>query len=786
MLRRHWPLLALLCAITLAFYPLVGGQFFSTGDVRDVFIPLEHFFQQEQLQGRLPLWHPDAAWGFPVMAAAQIGFFYPPLVLARALPMPVYLSLLFIGHLILTAAGMYYLLRHQGLSRASAYLGASSFTLGSFLIEHTTHLNIIFGVAWLPWQLLVARQLATRRSLRLITLFALTTSLPFLAGQLQVPLFMAVVSSCYVLYLSQRQQQSLPRAILALSVAGTLALGISAVQLLPTIELVQYSSRGTGGDFDLEQANQYSFAPYHLPSTLFPRFFGNDTTYWGKRLEIEYGVFIGTIPLLLALTLGWRSLPERRFWITLAIVSFVLALGQYSPLRLVGFEPSFWIFTAPARWLLFTMLAASLCAAHGFERLSVREHHLQFKKVARLAVVIIGSASVGWTILLTATPPARTAATVVAHLSASTPALVTGRPAAYYEAKVAQLITSARDSTISLASPYTLLPLIAGALAALSATSARGRNLLLIVTTAELVLVAATTSPTAPWRDLLTPPATIEQLPASIRAKEARLTSVRPDETDTGKFLTNPASRPTAETYRTTRALIVPLLHAQFNLPGIMWPASLNLAEQYNVLRRLRQPESYHIADLELARDLNIGAIISEQSPKIPPHLTASYQDETLAIYPLDAAPRAEVITTSGHHIPVPYHAPTPSTVDLTFTTPEPGTLLVRDTWYPGWTATLDGQPVTIEKSHDIFRAVAVPAGSHTVVFTYQPVWLNHGLVISIITTILCGSILVGLRWPMKPLSSKKSRINADATTTNQRKGTPRSYQPDSPVPSSD
>jgi hypothetical protein len=65
------------------------------------------------------------------------------------------------------------------------------------------------------------------------------------------------------------------------------------------------------------------------------------------------------------------------------------------------------------------------------------------------------------------------------------------------------------------------------------------------------------------------------------------------------------------------------------------------------------------------------------------------------------------------------------------------GYLVLSDPFYPGWRAELDGEPVALLRADYAFRAVAVPAGHHTVVMTFRPGTWNAGLIISALTALV-------------------------------------------------
>lgn len=49
------------------------------------------------------------------------------------------------------------------------------------------------------------------------------------------------------------------------------------------------------------------------------------------------------------------------------------------------------------------------------------------------------------------------------------------------------------------------------------------------------------------------------------------------------------------------------------------------------------------------------------------------------------------------------------------------GLVVFSEVYYPGWTATVDGQPVEVGRANYVLRAINVPSGKHEVVFEFKP-----------------------------------------------------------------
>jgi len=84
-------------------------------------------------------------------------------------------------------------------------------------------------------------------------------------------------------------------------------------------------------------------------------------------------------------------------------------------------------------------------------------------------------------------------------------------------------------------------------------------------------------------------------------------------------------------------------------------------------------------------------------------------------------------------------------TIDLVAA--QPGYLVVAYTYYPGWSATVDGRPAEIVRADYALLAVPVEAGQHRVELTYRPLSFILGAAISGLAVLaMVGLALKGRR----------------------------------------
>lgn len=357
----------------------------ARGDTFLYFYPYWEAAAAALSDGRIPLWNPHLFMGAPFLANSQAGFFYPlnwPFWLLLPTPYAVNASILL--HLLIAGIGAYLAAEHTlGLDRWASLVTAVLFALGGYLTAQVEHINQLQGLAWLPWFLWVAATVfKTKGGNRWIIAgrgaagFALLFSLQLLAGHSQTTFITAVMlliwSGAHWLekwllrfgeygpgldFQWQRFWQRLP---LALLVGGGVAILVTAVQLLPTFELSQLSSRQ--GGLTPNEVLSFSLHPLLLNRALLPAY--------GQSLFTEYVAILPPMALLLAFLAAWQWRQWRGVLPTLALVvaGLLLALGIFNPLNwLLARLPGFNLFRVPARWLALYALGVSLLAGLGWQ-----------------------------------------------------------------------------------------------------------------------------------------------------------------------------------------------------------------------------------------------------------------------------------------------------------------------------------------------------------------------------------------------------------------------------------
>ena len=104
-------------------------------------------------------------------------------------------------------------------------------------------------------------------------------------------------------------------------------------------------------------------------------------------------------------------------------------------------------------------------------------------------------------------------------------------------------------------------------------------------------------------------------------------------------------------------------------------------------------------------------------------------------------APQLETCPDRGS-VRVAERSASHTTLDVSL--PCRGMVMLSDTWYPGWVATLDGVPSAIYEVDGAIRGVVAGAGSHRIEMRYRPRSVYAGGVLTGLG--LLGALVLGIR----------------------------------------
>ena len=715
------------------------------------YYPMRHFLQQSLRSGSLPLWNPYIFGGHPAFASngamPSSDLFNIFLLLPN---LPVALAWRTFLQLCASAIFMYIFLRHLHLRKIASLIGALAYTLNSMYYANIFDWAL-GGFLWLPLVLLLTDKAVETRRVKSVMFAGLSFGVCLLSSPLQPMAYIIFIFigfySLRFLFTEHRITKGSYFAILA-SILG-LGLLLACVQLLPSAEL--FYLVGRGGAVSARTIPQAILATIALITFIFPAFGGQMkggmllAQAWGGETHSQG--YIGFLPILLAL-IAVFCWPDRRKkpLIILALAAVLIAL--YTPLRSFVYD----------RFLLVYIFSTSMLAAYGTDAwlrglLNQKSVHRLLKLAKYFLGFIAFSVLLGSVIFWIFEKSLREYAhTYLANF-------ISGRFLGYNIPLHIQKLDTTINSLL-ITNPRMFIPLLIAIISVwllyLSAKSGIPSKPISFVAVVLVVLDLGFSAVThIPLIDIHKYPLFPTREPITLIKKDQDLFHV-------------------ATLFRTGREapIIYRSMLEPYGLQNI--DGSDNVSSPWSLMNMVYKYGDceYNICtDSQFLNLQNVKYLLTSNSIELPseqfeliynkeikvyqnrqvmPRAYLLYSYEVIAdtkelkeklnspdfnykkIVLLEENPQIRmnrVMNTNNAQVKIVNYKP--QLVDIHVSSSSPGFLLLADTYYPGWTATVDGKPTKVLRANFSMRAVSIPSGDHRVRFAFKPTTFRLGLLIS-------------------------------------------------------
>lgn len=551
-----------------------------------------------------------------------------------------------------------------------------------------------------------------------------------------------------------------------------------------------------GGGLDYDYATNWSFSPMEVITFWVPSFAGWGTpTYWGTMPFTESPIYLGVVISFLAL-LGIILRPKDKFvhfWIALGVVSLLISLGRnFGALYDLLFYnlPFFNNFRIPSMILFLNGLCIAMLAGIGLTELIKRMQEGTFrkeigeKKVTKAVWIPVGAAALLVVILLASGSSYKeSVAEGMAKHQPSSWNLMQQVEQAFAAGQGAQIPPDYQDITreaiYDMAVEDALIALLFMAVAGgLIWGFAKGKvGLFPLILGLFVILIIDW------WR--------IDFKPMHMQPERVQQNQLQP--TDVVRFLQQDES-----TFR-----ILPAndhagdnWYVGFGIQSVAGyhPAKMRLYDDIRntIFNEFRFANGEHLSrtNWALLSMMNTKYVVvpnAQEWALQAPWLQLVFQGQQKSVYQNNyVLPRAffvgrhEVIENDSLMLqkisnpaeyqpqmvaylsePLDRELPNVSDSALAFSeaeltdfninsfsytleTPVDAILKISENYYPsGWTATLDGKPIEILRTDYSFRAVVIPAGSHTLRMEFVPETYTAGLIVTFVTNYLLVGVLI-------------------------------------------
>lgn len=747
-MKKRWPdtivLLAVAGVCITLWQPLwSASRTLYLWDAGTYFFPMKEMLSATVQAGEWPWWNPWIRNGLPFYANPQVGLFYPASLLFYFLPTALAFNWNVMLHTILMASGFFLWLRSSGRSPAAAALGALAIAWGGYALSMTIYLNNLQALAWIGWTWWAWGGWLHDRSWRWLALTSAGFALEFLAGEPQVAVVTAVVALLLAWQHSDDRRARLA-PLLGLGAAAVGAMVLTAIQLVPTLELFRESQRSLG--LTAKESLGWSLAPAHLYNLVVPRYFEAPSGLFDLRripgLEQPwvFTSYLGVVVVsLAAVAVDLREGARGLLWPLLGAAGVFLALGTHNPVVAAVAEavPGLRVFRFPEKMLLLPAIAVPVLAAIGLDRVHAERrarlpalaalaliaviggvgwavadvealeqgfrHVVLFAVLAglvllavkRLSFPVLAALLVGIAIADLASVNTQVSPVAAAELYAERPAVLEGLP-------IERLRTRSRIRTSPLGEPPGLAFTMAGIASGTNQyyqMQGMGGNLAM----AHRVLAVDGAEPFPPRTDDAQD-AILRQLPIEQQVRYLRLQSTEW------------------------------LIERGMNAEGLRLDAPIEGLGLFRYRLSDPLPRAYLVGRVEVEPD-SIAVLNRFLAGGENPHAVAYVSEAPGLDGPGRVGGSVRWLEGSNHSVRVEVDAPARSLLVLT------------DTWYPGWRVSVDGRPAPIRRVNWHFKGVYVEPGTHRVRFDYRPRGLVPAAIVSALALAgLIGVVIVGGR----------------------------------------
>ncbi len=312
----------------LVFLPqYISDKIIGWLDMIYYFIPFKEIIAENIKKGIIPLWNPYIYCGQPLLANFQSAIFYPMNIFYYVFPIDIAFKINTFLIYFIMASFMYKFFRQFDLTEEAAFISSFLFSFTSYMLIRAAEWADLHTIAWFP-----AIGYFTRIALnenRIIDSFLviITLTMSFLSGHPQVFIYVFLLFTVFYFYWGGIKE--FKRYIVYI----LFLILIAAVQILPTIEFINLSSRTSEYKtfYDIHSKLYMNFD--HLIQIFFPflkKFFSEESRFINWMALID----IGIISLLLAVfgIIKIYDTKLKQFLLVLFAISFIFSFLNAIPL----------------------------------------------------------------------------------------------------------------------------------------------------------------------------------------------------------------------------------------------------------------------------------------------------------------------------------------------------------------------------------------------------------------------------------------------------------------------